>query len=77
MKSFIRVKILISSQILGRVACPIELLCFKFVSHRLLLPLFDGIHKKLRKLAGLFVQLENSPANELQYVHVSVFIPRF
>jgi hypothetical protein len=53
------------SAILRRVADAVQPLGFQFVQDRLLLPLPDGIGNRLRKLAGLFAQLDNGQINEL------------
>src|ERR1035441_9827318 len=57
------------SKILRRVAYPVEPFGLKFVQDCLPLSLLDGIRDGFGKQAGLFDQLGEGHANELQYVH--------
>jgi hypothetical protein len=77
LESFIRIEFLSFPEILGGVAYPVEPLGFEFISNRLPPPLLDGIRDRLGKEPKLLDQLADSQANELQYVHVFVFIRSF
>jgi hypothetical protein len=61
------------SQILCRVAYPVEPFDFKFVLNCLPPPLLDGFHERLGKEPDLLDQSEDYQANEFQYVHKAVF----
>jgi len=56
-------------KILRRVAYPIEPFGVKFVPNDLPPPLLDRNHDRLGKQPGLFDQLDDCQANELQCVH--------
>jgi len=58
-----------SALILRRVAEPVESFGFKFLQSDLPPPLLDGKPDRLGKLRGLFDQMEEGPADELQGVH--------
>ena len=53
------------SSILLRIADPVEPLDFQFVQNDLPLPLFDGLHNRAGKQAGLFDHLNEGQANKL------------
>ena len=56
-------------KVLRRVAYSVEPFGFKCVQHRPLPLLFDGNRDRLGKQPGLFGQLDDGQANELQCVH--------
>ena len=55
--------------ILRRVAYPVEPFCFKFVQNDLSPSVLAGIRERLGKRPGLFDQVDDCQANELQCSH--------
>jgi len=59
------------SEVLGRVADPIESFSFECIQGVLPPPVPEGIREKRGKPQGLFEKANGSLANELQCVHIA------